>query len=136
MDSKRKKYEAEIMEAIEKHRLMRFDHVFGGFVSFSRATAYNHELEKLDSIKGALAANRMKGVNYLLQKWIKSDNATLQVAAMRLICEPDEHKRLNQQYHDHTSGGEAIPPVIKVMYEGDAKALKKLYETGDNRENG
>ena len=41
-----------------------------------------------------------------------------------------------KQNIDHTSGGEAIPPVIKVMYEGDAKALKRLYETGDSRENG
>ena len=41
-----------------------------------------------------------------------------------------------QQKIDHTSGGEAIPPIIKVMYEGDAKAIKRLYETGDSRENG
>ena len=36
-----------------------------------------------------------------------------------------------KQNIDHTSGGEAMPPVIKVMYEGDAKAIKRLYETGD-----
>ena len=41
-----------------------------------------------------------------------------------------------QQNIDHTSGGEAIPPVIKVMYEGDAKAIKRLYETGDSRKDG
>ena len=41
-----------------------------------------------------------------------------------------------QQKIDHTSGGEAIPPVIKVMYEGDAKAIKRLYETGDSRKDG
>lgn len=41
-----------------------------------------------------------------------------------------------QQKIDHTSGGEAIPPVIKVMYEGDAQAIKRLYEAGDNRQDG
>ena len=41
-----------------------------------------------------------------------------------------------KQNIDHTSGVEAIPPVIKVMYEGDAKAIKRLYETGDSGKDG
>lgn len=108
MDSKAKKYEKELLEAIKRHKLMRFDHAFGGFVSFSRRTAYEYNLHELHEIKEALFQNRSKGVNYLLQKWIQSDNATLQVAAMRLICESEDHQRLNQQYTDITSGGEKM----------------------------
>lgn len=41
-----------------------------------------------------------------------------------------------QQSIDHTTQGEAIGPVIKVMYEGDKEAIKKIYETGDSGKNG
>lgn len=102
MTEKAKKYEAEMLKAIKEHNLMRFDHVFGGFVSFSSSTAYNHELEKLESIKEALFANRRKDANNLIQKWINSDNATLQIAAMRLIGDEDERRKLNQQYVQQT----------------------------------
>jgi len=94
-------YESELLDAIIKNKFMRFDHCFGGSVTFSRATAYNHGLDKLDSIKDALESNRLKGVNYLLQKWITGENATLQIAAMRLICTPEEHRLLNQQYTEN-----------------------------------
>ena len=82
---------------------MRFDHIFGHYAGCSRATAYNHGLDKLDSIKDALEQNRLKGVDYLLQKWIGGNNQTLQIAAMRLICTPEEHRLLNQQYLDATT---------------------------------
>ena len=31
---------------------------------------------------------------------LKSENATLQLAVMRMICDPEEHKTLNQNYTD------------------------------------
>lgn len=108
MESKAEKYKKELLEAIKKHKLMRFDHAFGGFVSFSRRTAYDYGLHELHDIKEALFQNRSNGVNYLIQKWIRSDNATLQVAAMRMICESEDHQRLNQQYTDLTSNGQTI----------------------------
>lgn len=112
MKSKAEKYKKELLEAIKKHKLMRFDHAFGGFVSFSRRTAYDYGLHELHDIKEALFQNRSKGVNYLIQKWINSDNATLQVAAMRMICESEDHQRLNQQYTDVTSGGKEIKIIL------------------------
>lgn len=108
MDAKTKKYKSELLEAIKKHKLMRFDHAFGGFVTFSRRTAYGCGLHEMHDIKDALYENRLKGVNYLVQKWIQSDNPTLQIAAMRMICEGEDHQRLNQQYIDHTSNGQTI----------------------------
>lgn len=106
-----KTHEKAILKVIKDRKLMRFDHIFGHFTGCSRATAYNHGLDKLDSIKEALEQNRSKGVDYLLQKWIAGDNATLQIAAMRLICTKEEHQLLNQQYVDHTSKGEKIKTV-------------------------
>ena len=105
-------HEAAILKIIKERKLMRFDHIFGHYGGCSRATAYNHGLDKLDSIRGALEQNRTKGVDYLLQKWIGGENATLQIAAMRLICTNEERQMLNQQYIDHTSKGEGIKIIL------------------------
>jgi hypothetical protein len=92
------KNEAELIQAIIKHKWMRWSHIDWQALSFSRPTAYNHELNKLDTIKGTFEQNRSKGVNYLLQKWMQSDNATLQIAAFKIIADEDDHRRLNQSY--------------------------------------
>jgi hypothetical protein len=57
-------------------------------------------LHELHAIKEAFEQNRSKATNYLLQKWIQSDNATLQIAAFKIIADSDDHKRLNQTYVD------------------------------------
>lgn len=96
------KYEKEILEVIVKKKIMRFNHIFGHYGGCSRPTAYNYGIYKLDSIREALEMNRVKGTDYLLQKWIAGDNPTLQIAAMRLICTPEEHRLLNQQYMENS----------------------------------
>jgi len=92
------KYEKELLKAIEKYKWMRWAHIDWTALSMSRATAYNHKLDKLDTIKDAFEQNRSKATNYLLQKWIQSDNATLQIAAFKIVADGDDHKRLNQTY--------------------------------------
>jgi hypothetical protein len=131
-DDKAKQYEAELLAAIKKHKFMRFDHCFSGAVSFSRATAYNHGLDKLDTIKEAIEGNRVHGVNYMLQKWISGNNATLQIAAMRMICTKEEHQLLNQQYIDHTTKGESMKPKIDLSKytEDELRTLIELQSKG------
>ena len=92
------KHEQGILEAIQKYPIFSFKDIFIYYEACTRATAYNHNLDKLDSIKEAIYKNRRKGVTSLLTKWLKSENATLQLAAMRLICDADEHRALNQNY--------------------------------------
>ncbi len=116
--SKTDKYKAELLDVIRRHKIAFFDHAFG-FTSFKRSTAYNHGLDKLDDIKNAIAQNRVKAKNYMLNKWIASDNATLQLAAYRLCADPEEHQKLNQQYIDHTSKGEKMQPAPIVFYDSD-----------------
>ena len=101
LTEKQKAYEKELLEIIEERKIMFFSHAFA-YTSFSAATAYNHDLEKLDTIKSALAKNRTSGVTYMLNKWISSDNATLQIAAMRIISDEDLRRSLNQQYIEQT----------------------------------
>ena len=102
------KHEKGILEAIQKHPIFCFNDIFVYYEACSRATAYNHNLDKLDSIKEAMFKNRRKGVTSLKAKWLKSENPTLQLAVMRMICEPDEHRALNQNYSDITTKGDKI----------------------------
>lgn len=101
LTEKQKAYEKELLEIIKERKIMFFSHAFA-YASFSPATAYNHNLEKLDTIKEALAKNRASGVTYMLNKWIGSDNATLQIAAMRIISDEELRRSLNQQYIEQT----------------------------------
>jgi hypothetical protein len=101
-------HEKAILETIAKNPIFKFKDIFVYYKGCSRATAYNHNLDKLDSIKEALYSNRRKGVSSLLAKWLTSDNATLQLAAMRMICDTEEHRSLNQNYSDITTKGEKI----------------------------
>ena len=87
----------------------------------------------MDDIKEALLENRKKAVNYLLNKWIKSENATLQIAAMRMVADDADRQRLNQAYIDHTSGGQKIEPINIQVVSDDAKNnLKQLIAGGSH----
>ena len=111
---KQKTYEAELIKVIKEKEIAFFDHCFA-FTGFSRATAYNYGLDKLDTIREIINANRVKSKNYMLNKWILGDNPTLQVAAFRLLSDSTEHQKLNQSYIDHTSKGERINLVDKLF---------------------
>lgn len=111
---KAKQYEQELLKVIQTKKIAFFDHCFA-FTTFSRATAYNHDLDKLDTIKAAINSNRVSAKNYMLNKWIASNNATLQIAAFRLLADSEEHQKLNQQYIDLTSAdGSMSPTAIEV----------------------
>jgi len=101
MKEKAKKYEEELLKVIKEKKIAFFDHCFG-FTSFSRTTGYEYKLNDSDAIKEAINQNRVTAKNYMLNKWIASDNSTLQISAMRLLSDPEEHKKLNQTYVDQT----------------------------------
>ena len=119
--SKKKKYEEEILQVIEKKKIMRFSHIFAHYAGCSMSTAYNHELEKLESIKSRLESNRQKATDYLLQKWIASDNPTLQIAAMRLVAPEEDRRRLNQQYVEYKEDNENKITQIEIVEPQDKK---------------
>lgn len=119
-------HEKAIIETIEKHAIFSFKDIFVYYKGCSRATAYNHNLDKLDSIKEALYSNKRKGVSTMLSKWIASPNATLQLAAMRMICDKEEHRSLNQNYTDLTTDGEKIQQQATMTQEQAKAFLNKL----------
>ena len=124
------KHEAAILKIIKEKKLMRFDHIFAHFTGCSRATAYNHNLDKLDSIKEALELNRAKAEDYLLQKWIAGDNATLNIAAMRIVGSPEVRRCLNQQYIEmkQIQDKDMTPEETRDFVISTLKELKKRDE--------
>jgi len=116
-------YKTLILTAIKKHKLMRLSHVFSGFVDFTRQTAVNYGLDQDEEILTELAKNRMKATNYMIQKWIQSENPTLQIAAMRMVCESEDRQRLAINYVDHTTKGDKINDMDKIK-EAFLESLK------------
>jgi DNA-binding transcriptional regulator YbjK len=89
------------LEAIEKHQLVFIDEVCT-FLPCSRATFYNHEIDKLDELKEALNNVRTNMKSQMRNKWRDSDNATLQIGLMKLIATDEERKRLATGYMETT----------------------------------
>lgn len=110
---KKAEMRAELLEVIKKNKIAFIDHAFA-YTTFSRASAYNKNLDKLDDIRTAINKNRVKAKNYMINKWIASTNPTLQIAAFRLMSDSEEHKKLNQSYVDHTSDGKELKGPQKI----------------------
>jgi len=113
-------YIEEFIEAIEKNNCTNFNEACM-YISFSRATAYNHGLDKLDIIKEAIDAIKIKTKHRMKRNWINSENATLQLAAFRLLSDSEEHQKLNQSYIDHTTKGKEVnlPSWLNDKHEED-----------------
>jgi hypothetical protein len=64
----------------------------------------------------------------MLSKWIVSPNATLQLAAMKMICDPEEHKKLQQNYTDVSfDDKKQISSLFPTQEEFD-----KAFENSEN----
>jgi hypothetical protein len=90
----KKELEKKALIAIEKHKLMFMEHIVA-FLPCSRATFYNLELDKLDTIKKAVEEMRVSKKTKMLSNWIDSETPSLQIAAMKMISEEHEAHRLN-----------------------------------------
>jgi hypothetical protein len=118
------KLEQEALEAIEKYRLFFIEDVVV-YVSCSRATFYNHGLDKLDTIKEALAKNKIDIKVSMRNKWFLSESATLQVALMKMIATDDEAHRLNGSRQEIRHQG-AVP--VGKMSEEAKKQIDEILD--------
>lgn len=91
--------EQEILKVIDEQELTFISEI-PVFIPASLATLYNHDLEKLESIKNALAKNKVKQKSGMRKKWRNSDNPALQIAAFKLIAEPEEIEKLTTTKSD------------------------------------
>lgn len=99
------------IKAIEEHDLYFISDVIA-CLPCSSATFYLHELEKSEDIKKALEANRINAKIEMRKKWLKSDNATMQMGLMKLLSEDEELRKLAMEYREHS--GEIKLPSLKV----------------------
>jgi hypothetical protein len=115
MRTKKAQHEKNILEIIRKNKVMFISHIFGYYGQISRQYFYQIGLDKSDEIKKAIADNRAKATGFMINKWIASDNPTLQVCAYKILCSDDERKRLSKDYVEVTGkNGKDLVPKIEV----------------------
>lgn len=105
----KKKLEKQALEAIEKHKLFFISDVVA-YLPCSRATFYEIELDKLDSIKDALTKVKTDIKVSMRSKWYKSDAPALQMGLMKLISTDEELRKLSMQ---HNANEEVEKPIFK-----------------------
>lgn len=102
-----KELEKKAIEAIDKHNLFFIEDVVA-YLPCSKTTFYAKGLHESNELMEKLETNRMHTKNALRKKWFASDNATLQMALMKIIASNEERQKLSQTYVDHTSGGDKL----------------------------
>ena len=117
------------LKAIKKHNLFMLEDVVA-FIPCSRATFYNHELDKIDELKELINANRISTKKKLQNKWFQSDNATLQMGLMKIIASIEERQRLSQSYTDVTTKGESL----NYTKEDRDKRIQELLDERNQNE--
>jgi hypothetical protein len=115
-------HEKAIVEVIKTNKVMFIDHIFAYYTDLRQSQFYNLELDKSENIKDAISQNRLKGKTYMLNKWIASDQPTLQIAGFRLLADAEEHRKLNQQYIEQTTR------LLPTTEEDCKKELQKIAE--------
>ena len=91
-------HEKAILKIIKENNIVFIEHIWNYYFRLRKSQFYNLELEKSEAIRAAIDNNRAKAVNKMLNNWLENKNSTLQIAAMRLICTPEQRQMLNQQY--------------------------------------
>ena len=98
MGSTKAAHEKAILKIIKENNIVFIEHIWNYYFRLRKSQFYNLELEKSEAIRAAIDNNRAKAVNKMLNNWLENKNSTLQIAAMRLICTPEQRQMLNQQY--------------------------------------
>ena len=82
------------LKAIKKYKIAKVDYL-APYLPCALRTFYNHKLHELPSIKEALFEQRVARKSNLIKRWEGSENATLNIAAFKLLADEDELERLN-----------------------------------------
>lgn len=115
MGKSKEQHETDILKVIIKNKIMRIDHIFSHYVDLKSSQFYNLELEKSESIKEAIKINKSKAVSYMLNKWVGSNNATLQISAFKVLCEDEDRKKLSMQFVESENKHELKEFTVKVI---------------------
>ena len=117
----RKKIYNQAIDAIKENNLFFIEDIIA-FIPCNKDTFYRFfpkGSDEYDTLKRLLEDNKVRTKSSIRAKLFKSQKAAELLALYRLICTPEEHQKLNQQYIDHTSKGERIQPAPIVFYDSD-----------------
>jgi len=98
------------IEVIKKNKLIFIEDICA-MIGVSVPCFYDHfkiESNDFKELRTLLDENKISLKVGLRKKWYDSDNATTQMALYKLCSTSEEHKKLQQNYTDHTTKGEAI----------------------------
>ena len=96
----RNKIFEQAKEVIVKHKLFFVEDIVS-FLPISKPTFYDFfktDSNEFNDIKDLLEKNRVEVKSAMRSKWFKSENPTLQVSLMKLICTDDERKKLSMTH--------------------------------------
>lgn len=99
----------------EENNLFFVDDIIA-YLPCSKSTFYEFYpdgSDELDELKGILETNRVTLKVGMRKKWNDSDNATLQLSLMKLICTDEERKKLSMT-HNVLEGGDK---PINISFE-------------------
>jgi hypothetical protein len=119
MGKTKEQHEKEILDIIVKHKIMKIQHIFQHYTDLASAQFYNLELEKSESIKEAIQTNKSKAVSYMLNKWVGSDNATLQISAFKVLCEDEDRKKLSMQFVESENSHQVRKFEVEILKPKD-----------------
>ena len=100
--------EKQALEAIEKHKLFFIEDIVS-YLPCDKTTFYAHKLHESNSIKDALLEVKTNLKVSMRSKWFRSENATLQLALMKLLSNAEELRKLSMQ---HQVNEEAEKPIF------------------------
>lgn len=117
--------------AITKNNLFFIEDIVA-FIPCDKTTFYRFfplDCNEYNDLRGLLDENKVQTKSKIREKLSKSDKAAELLALYRLICTPDEHRKLNQQYTEHSGGLEVVTLTPEQrearIAEIEAKAIKK-----------
>jgi len=119
MGKTKEQHEKEITDIIVKNKVMKINHIFQHYTDLQHSQFYNLELDKSESIKEAITTNKSKAVSYMLNKWVGSDNATLQISAFKVLCEDEDRKKLSMQFVESENSHQVRKFEVEILKPKD-----------------
>ena len=114
-----KELEEKALKAIKESNLVFINEICS-FIECSESTFFNHKMQELESIKGALEKNKVAIKHGIRRNWESDGNATEKVALYKILGTQDERDALNGGSKQQESG--------KVEIEIIDKTIKKVEE--------
>ena len=115
MAYKTKELLKQALEEAKRRKLIFIEDIVA-YLPCTKPTFYDHKINESNELKEILLKNRTEIKTALRSKWYESNNATLQLALMRLVCTDIERRKLAINYNEIT-GADSGEVTIKVIHD-------------------